>query len=330
MPSLMHVLQPTKWFPSLEFFKLNIRKLLIEALKKGPIPNHVAFVMDGNRTFARMHGIETLEGHRFGFGAFLEIIDICFRTGIKVVTVYAFSTENFKRSKSEVDGLMDLLKVKLSEMAEHGGLLERYGVKVVFPGQLDLLRPDVLAIVNRTIEMTGQNLDRTLNICCPYTSRNEIVTAIRDTIIDYSTNKPPVPGRTALPECQASALNAGAQACVSIYGDSTQRIEIPRWIATTGSNGSAALDHQDVAHFKVPAFAGPEKIDEQALTDHLWTKGNPPLNILIRTSGVRRLSDFMLWQCCQATEVVYLDVLWPDFSFWHFLAVLVGWQAKAS
>jgi ditrans,polycis-polyprenyl diphosphate synthase len=225
---------------------------------------------------------------------------------------------------------MDLLKMKLSEMAEHGGLLERYGVKVVFPGQLDLLRPDVLTIVNRTMEMTGQNLDRTLNICCPYTSRNEIVTAIRDTVIDFSTRMPPVPGRTPLPGCQASALNTRARARVSIYGDPTQKMKIPWWIATTGSIGPAALDHQDIAYSKAPVFAGPEIIDDQTLTDHLWTKGNPPLDILIRTSGVRRLSDFMLWQCCQVTEIVYLDVLWPEFSLWHFLPVLVGWQANAS
>jgi ditrans,polycis-polyprenyl diphosphate synthase len=84
----MYLLQLTKWFSSpLEFFKLNIRKLLIEALKKGPIPNHVAFVMDGNRRFARMHGIETLEGHWLGFGAFLEVNIVFFHSWLLIFMV---------------------------------------------------------------------------------------------------------------------------------------------------------------------------------------------------------------------------------------------------
>jgi Undecaprenyl pyrophosphate synthase len=75
-------------------------------------------------------------------------------------------------------------------------------------------------------------------------------------------------------------------------------------------------------------FISPEKITPQTLTDHMFTKDDPPLDLLIRTSGVERLSDFMLWQCHQNTEIVFLEVLWPEFDLWHFLPVLWGWQRR--
>jgi ditrans,polycis-polyprenyl diphosphate synthase len=74
----------------------------------------------------------------------------------------------------------------------------------------------------------------------------------------------------------------------------------------------------------------PETISRQILTDHMLTKGTPPLDMLVRTSGVERLSDFMLWQCHENTEIVFLDVLWPEFDLWHFLPVLLGWQRRIS
>jgi ditrans,polycis-polyprenyl diphosphate synthase len=79
-----------------------------------------------------------------------------------------------------------------------------------------------------------------------------------------------------------------------------------------------------------PVFKSPETITRQTLTDHLLTRDCPPLDLMIRTSGVERLSDFMLWQCHQNTEIVFLDVLWPEFDLWHFLPVLLGWQRRVS
>ncbi|KAJ5133729.1 Dehydrodolichyl diphosphate synthase complex subunit [Penicillium atrosanguineum] len=155
--------------------------------------------MDGNRRFARSHGIETVEGHNLGFEALARILEVCYKSGVKVVTIYAFSIENFKRSKFEVDALMDMAKVKLSQMAQHGDLLDRYGAKVRVLGRLDLLKPDVLAAVNKAVDLTSRNGDRVLNICFPYTSRDEITTAIRDTVEDYSTPLHPENGHTRTP-----------------------------------------------------------------------------------------------------------------------------------
>lgn len=94
------------------------------------MPQHVAFVMDGNRRYARSHKIETVEGHNLGFEALAKILEVCYKSGVKVVTVYAFSVENFKRSKYEVDALMDMAKIKLTQLAQHGELLDRYGASV--------------------------------------------------------------------------------------------------------------------------------------------------------------------------------------------------------
>ncbi|CAK38787.1 uncharacterized protein An04g05250 [Aspergillus niger] len=266
MSTSIHLSRFRKWLlasPPIEFAIGQLRDLLVGAIRQGPVPQHIAFVMDGNRRFARTHGIETVEGHNMGFEALARILEVCYKSGVKVVTIYAFSIENFKRSKFEVDALMEMARVKLSQMAQHGEILDRYGAKVRILGRLDLLRPDVLAAVNRAVEMTSNNGDCVLNICFPYTSRDEITTAVRDTVADL-------------------------------------------------------------------VFMSPETITRQTLSEHLFTHDNPPLDLLVRTSGVERLSDFMLWQCHEDTEIVFLDVLWPDFDLWQFLPVMLRWQRRIS
>lgn len=284
-----------------------------------------------------------------------------------MVTIYAFSIENFKRSKFEVDALMDMAKVKLSQMAQHGDLLDRYGARVRVLGRLDLLKPDVLAAVNRTAELTSRNGDRVLNICFPYTSRDEITTAIRETVEDYSTpirsaGSANAPGRTPFSESHI-AHNIRAQTLGSKTHDtpsdsessaessaqedeSILRNEHTSRVYESGSSFSSSttlhLGQQDGHPHKnasppgnttdpeTPVYISPETISRQTLSDHMFTKGTPPLDMLVRTSGVERLSDFMLWQCHENTEVVFLDVLWPEFDLWHFLPVLLGWQRRIS
>lgn len=286
---------------------------------------------------------------------------------MKVVTIYAFSIENFKRSKFEVDALMDMAKVKLQQMAQHGDLLDRYGAKVRVLGRLDLLKPDVLEAVNRAVGMTSRNGERVLNICFPYTSRDEITGAIRDTVADYSkplrsirsnpsARRPFSEAQIAL-KIRAQAQNAKVEQDTSSDNESTSvssaqeedasdRSEGPDKIYEAGSGFSSSTTlhlggPQDAANLKAAesgitsetekiVFPSPETITRQTLTDHMLTKGNPPLDLLIRTSGVERLSDFMLWQCDEDTEIVFLDVLWPEFDLWHFLPVLLGWQRRIS
>lgn len=134
-----------------------LKDLLIGALQQGPVPQHVAFVMDGNRRFARTHGIETVEGHNLGFEALARILEVCYRAGVKHVTIYAFSIENFKRSKYEVDALMDMAKVKLGQLAQHGALLDRYGASIRILGQRELVKQDVLDAMDEAVNLTKHN-----------------------------------------------------------------------------------------------------------------------------------------------------------------------------
>ncbi|PKX92642.1 undecaprenyl diphosphate synthase family protein [Aspergillus novofumigatus IBT 16806] len=370
MATSMHLSKLRNWFlasPPAEFIIARLRELLIGALKQGPVPQHIAFVMDGNRRFARSHGIETVEGHNLGFEALARILEVCYKCGVKVVTIYAFSIENFKRSKFEVDALMDMAKVKLQQMAQHGDLLDRYGAKVRVLGRLDLLKPDVLEAVNRAVEMTSRNGERVLNICFPYTSRDEITGAIRDTVADYSkplksirsnssARRPFSEAQIAL-KIRAQAQSAKVEQDTISDNESTSVSSTPEEDPSDGSEGPEKVyeagsgfsssttlhlgGHQDAATGKAPelgnstesgkiVFPSPDTITRQTLTDHMLTKGNPPLDLLVRTSGVERLSDFMLWQCDEDTEIVFLDVLWPEFDLWHFLPVLLGWQRRIS
>ncbi|KAL3479105.1 putative undecaprenyl diphosphate synthase-domain-containing protein [Aspergillus californicus] len=366
MATSMHLSRLRNWFlasPPIEFAISKLRELLVGAIRQGPVPQHIAFIMDGNRRFARTHRIETVEGHNLGFEALARILEVSYRSGIQVVTIYAFSIENFKRSKFEVDALMEMARVKLSQMAQHGEILDRYGAKVRVLGRLDLLRPDVLAAVNRTVEMTKNNGDRVLNICFPYTSRDEITGAIRDTVSEYSKplrsarsssslSRTPfsedhitqnIRARTTNGKLEDSSTEFDSLSESSTLGeDDAQKSSPPSKVyqSETALSSVATLNLPDQAmkgrkaepapEPEPPVFKSPESITRQTLNDHLLTRENPPLDLLIRTSGVERLSDFMLWQSHENTEIAFLDILWPEFDLWHFLPVLLRWQRRVS
>ncbi|KAJ5205979.1 hypothetical protein N7491_003398 [Penicillium cf. griseofulvum] len=367
MSGSMHMSRLRNWFlssPPAEYAITSLKELLIGAIQQGPVPQHVAFVMDGNRRFARSHGIETVEGHNLGFEALARILEVCYKSGVKVVTIYAFSIENFKRSKFEVDALMEMAKVKLSQMAQHGDLLDRYGAKVRVLGRLDMLKPDVLEAVNKAVDMTSRNGDRVLNICFPYTSRDEITSAIRDTVEDYSTPIEQSHSATAASRSPFSESHIAHHIRAQTLGSTTHEFHSDSE-STSGSSGheddasprhdsdriygsmsscssSTTLhlgNQQDpkggspvrsTAGSDSPVYISPETISRQTLNDHMLTKGTPPLDILIRTSGVERLSDFMLWQTHENTEIVFLNVMWPEFDLWDFLPVMLGWQRRIS
>ncbi|KAL1973360.1 hypothetical protein VTN31DRAFT_5995 [Thermomyces dupontii] len=363
MSTSMHLSRLRKWLaasPPVELLISHVRELLIGALKQGPIPQHVAFVMDGNRRFARSHGIETVEGHNLGFEALARILEVCYKSGVKVVTIYAFSIENFHRSKYEVDALMEMAKVKLSQLAQHGDLLDRYGASIRVLGRKDLLKPDVAAAVDRAVELTSRNGDRILNICCPYTSRDEITSAIRETVVDYSdpervmgssrpNSRSPFSESHITSQIRAQQKaydqNGDADSALGLQDEEGSNTSAPEQAATTSYDSPSSFSssttlhagaHEDHSPKTSPRirpdqpFPSPETITPQTLTDHMFTRGNPPLDILIRTSGVERLSDFMLWQCHENTEIVFLDVLWPEFDLWHFLPVVWQWQRKVT
>ncbi|RMZ82542.1 hypothetical protein DV736_g6634, partial [Chaetothyriales sp. CBS 134916] len=391
-----HMMRLHNWLlssPPAEYALNILRELLIGALRQGPIPKHIAFVMDGNRRYAKHNRIETVEGHNLGFEALARILEVCYKTGVTHVTIYAFSIENFKRSQYEVDALMNMAKTKLQQLSQHGDILERYGAHIRVLGERSFLKPDVLEVIDRAVEMSSMYEGKcVLNVCFPYTSRLEITTAVRETVAEFCK---PISPSTAGNDRQSpfkkeriantirthhlsehstlggddddndNSLNSESTlpliaakqrppaAAVSEKGSSLdpQSPPSPSLSTTSASSSQHTFQSDSASHdassttsapfslppsqtppvskslrFKEPQYPSPETITPATITSHLYTADNPPVDLLIRTSGVSRLSDFMLWQCHQDTDVVFLDVLWPDFDLWSFLPVLWGWQ----
>lgn len=293
-----------------------------------------------------------------------KILEICYKSGVKVVTIYAFSIENFKRSRFEVDALMDMAKVKLTQISQHGALLDRYGAKIQILGERSLVRPDVLESIDKAVDMTSHNtqfvhclvnaFERTsltcsravLNVCFPYTSRNEITCAVRETVREFS--KPLRPGarrpfsethiarNIRVRQLSSVAEEQPSSPALSAEDKPTATDDTEDSNLSNGSTDDHPLSSHTSATNSVSAkssqsksiYPDPEKITADTITSHTFTADAPPCDLLVRTSGVQRLSDFMLWQCHQDTSIVFLNCLWPNFDLWDFLPVLVEWQWK--
>ncbi|CAO2589429.1 Dehydrodolichyl diphosphate synthase complex subunit Dhdds, partial [Lemmus lemmus] len=194
-------------------------------IKAGPVPKHIAFIMDGNRRYAKKCQVERQEGHSQGFNKLAETLRWCLNLGILEVTVYAFSIENFKRSQSEVDGLLDLALRKFSSLMEEQCFL---------------------------------------NVCFSYTSRHEITNAVREMA----------------------------------------------WGVEQG-------------------LLEPSDVSETLLDKCLYSNHSPHPDILIRTSGEVRLSDFLLWQTSHSC-LVFQPVLWPEYTFWNLCEAVLQFQMNHS
>jgi ditrans,polycis-polyprenyl diphosphate synthase len=278
---------------------------------------------------------------------------VCYKTGVKVVTIYAFSIENFKRSKHEVDALMAMAKLKLGQLSEHGALLDRYGASIRILGQRNYVKPDVLEAIDKAVELTAKNdkyaLHSTvtlylanaahraiLNVCFPYTSRDEITGAVKKTVETYSqpiqSHPPPLKRPFSETHITRHILNQTlGEGSDDVSEQSTSRSTSPssskeEKSAHTSVTSTAFDSDKGDNNLGAPTYLDPETITAETLTDNMLTSGAPPLDLLVRTSGVQRLSDFMLWQCHEKTSIVFLDCLWPEFDLWNFLPVLVEWQ----
>ncbi|GAA5990469.1 hypothetical protein JCM11641_007213 [Rhodosporidiobolus odoratus] len=242
-----------------------LRSLLISSLSLFPLPQHIAFIMDGNRRSARERHLPVRVGHEEGFEALKRVLSFLLRLQVPHVTVYAFSIENFNRSADEVDALMGMARGRLVEICRHGALLHQHGVRIRVLGRRDLLPPDVQASCLEAEKMTEGNTRGVLNLCCPYASQEEIASAIKHTV----------------ERCEAGELD-------------------------------------------------PADITEHTLDAAMYTSQSPPLDILIRTSGVRRLSDFLLWQANENTTLHFATPNWPDIGVADILPPLLAWQAEKS
>jgi undecaprenyl diphosphate synthase len=210
-----------------------------------PVPRHIAIIMDGNGRWAKAHGLPRIAGHRRGAEAARRTVIAAAELGVPYLTLFGFSSENWKRPLGEIHDLMSLLRHYLrGEIAE----LHRNGVRLKVIGELGKLDSDIISLIEHAEAMTGDNRRINLTIALSYGARAEIVAAVRE-------------------------------------------------IAHQVASGSLAVD----------------AIDEGCFARHLFTADLPEPDLLIRTSGEQRISNFLLWQSAYS-EFVFTKTLWPDFS----------------
>ncbi len=210
---------------------------------QGPVPRHIAAIMDGNGRWAVKRGLPRKAGHAAGAEALRKVLYHCRDIGVSYLTVYAFSTENWKRSEEEVGALMVLLKKYLEEAIDN---MERERIKLFVMGDLSRLSPELRALSDRALEKSKTVEGMQLNVCFNYGGRDEIVRAARKYAEDYAAGR-----------------------------------------------------------------AG--KLDEAIFSGYLDSGSIPDPELIIRTGGEQRTSNFLLWQSAYA-EYWFTDTLWPDFG----------------
>ncbi len=223
------------------------------------LPIHIAVIMDGNGRWAQKKGNKRIFGHKNGVVAVRETVEAASELGIKFLTLYAFSTENWKRPKNEVNALMQLLISSLSAEASN---MMKNNIRLTTIGDIDSLPADVLKQLKETILLTSENKGLTLSLALSYSGRWEITQAIK----------------------QIAALAVGG------------KIE-------------------------------PGKIDDDFISKQFQSAYMPDPELLIRTSGEFRISNFLLWQMAY-TELYFTDVLWPDFRKKNFYEAIISFQHR--
>ncbi len=236
------------------FFQKNKNKL-----KDLQIPSHIAIIMDGNSRWAKARKLPTSLGHKIGSENVRKIAESCIEIGVKYLTVYAFSSENWDRPKNEVEYLMDLLDEYLEK--ETVALIKK-GVKILISGDLTKLRSSTKEKIKHIEEITKNNGSLTLNVAFSYGARQEII-------------------------------------------DATKKIAL-------------AVKDGDISV---------EKIDEELFSQNLYQKDIPDPDLLIRTAGDFRLSNFLLWQMAY-TELYFSKVFWPDFNKKHLILAIIDFNNR--
>ncbi len=229
-------------------------------VKDKNIPQHVAIIMDGNGRWAKQKGLDRLQGHYEGVVSVREVIQTSLDIGVKYLTVYAFSSENWGRPKSEVEGLMELFCKTIS--LEIPSLVDK-NVRVIFIGERQSLNASVLDSIQLCEQTTQKNTALTLVVALNYGSRREIVSAVKE-------------------------------------------------ISQAVCSGEMSV----------------EEISESVVSDHLFTKNIPDPDLLIRTSGECRLSNFLMWQLSY-TEFYFTKTLWPDFHKEAFLEAINYYKTRS-
>ena len=233
--------------------------ILEESIKKFPYPKHIAIIMDGNGRWAKNRGKLRVFGHENGTKSVKNIVETCSNLGIRCLTLYAFSTENWNRPKLEVKTLMSLL---ISSLKRESDKLQKNNIRLNPIGNLNLLPLKVSKELFQVVETTKSNSGMVLNLALSYGSRDEIIN------------------------------------CVKEIGEKIKNNLI--------------------------SF---EKIDETVINQHLYTQNLPDVDLLIRTSGEQRVSNFLLWQIAYA-ELYFTKVLWPDFTEQDLYKAIDNYQKR--
>lgn len=234
-------------------------KSLKDKLNRDKIPRHVAIIMDGNGRWAAKHGVERIFGHEHGVGSVRSSVEGAGEIGIEFLTLYAFSTENWERPKSEVDALMRLLVQAIENETED---LKKNNVRLSAIGDLKKLPDDVNKKINECIGFLGGNTGLNLILALSYSSKWEITEAVRNIAKDVKDDK-----------------------------------------------------------------IKPESIDDKLFSSYLSTAHTPDPELLIRTSGECRISNFLLWQIAY-TELYFTDILWPDFTKENLFEAVYDFQNR--
>ena len=280
-----------------------LRRAVARVLRSGgPVPKHVAVIMDGNRRFAELRGLGKEKGHEFGAEKLLEVLQWSLALGVECLSVYAFSTDNFKRSSAEVDVLFELAERKLDEMAS-SHVIHSHNVRIQVLGELHMLPEGTRRAAFNAMRVTKAYVNGpVLNVCFAYTGREDLCAAVcamgsgvRSRSLD------PVDGVT---ERTLERLMHGAQ----FDGGPMESAETR---SGDGDHGS-----METTSGELPVF------DDRK-------PGAPPVDLLIRTSGETRLSDFMLWGISGHAVLCFQEVLWPDFSFTDMCYAVWTYQKSA-
>jgi len=226
---------------------------LLQAINRNALPAHIAIIMDGNGRWARRRGLPRVAGHRSGISAVREVVEGCAELGVSVLTLYAFSVENWKRPVTEVRTLMLLLREYLNREIDN---LDRNNIRFKTIGRTDQLEPAVRVELDKAIARTSSNTGLTFVVALNYGGRAEIVDAVNQLLA-----------------------------------------------------------------------ARRESVDEHEFSKHLYTGEFPDPDLLIRTSGELRVSNFLLWQIAY-TEMYVTDTLWPDFSRKDLYEAIIAFQKR--
>ena len=231
----------------------------MENIDKNNLPKHIAMIMDGNRRWAKEKNLTTRDGHKAGADVLENIAKFCNKIGIEYLTVYAFSTENWKRSKEEISALMAILRVYINSFLKEA---DKQNIKLKVLGDISGLSKGLQKSINKAIEITKKNTGLTLNIAFNYGGRPEIIRAMKNIAQQIKKNK---------------------------------------------------IDIED--------------INEELISKHLYTAGQPDPDLLIRTSKELRTSNFLPWQLVY-TEFYFPDKHWPEFGEEDLLEAIKVYQKR--